>query len=518
MEYPEYVIGSESRECMMCSGHPCESSCPYGIKIGSIMQALKLRDERRAEDLVPDVLPCINCTGRACMSGCLRSRIYKSVDIPQTLMAVSELAENRRKDGKQAELSEMRRKDGKQTELPDMSRLETEFLGVKCENPFFLSSSVVASGYDMIAKAFRLGWAGIAYKTIGMLSPCAEASPRFDVSRDGTSGFTGLKNIEQISDHPIEEDLDILRRLKTDFPTKVIIVSIMGRDEEEWKYLARKAEEAGADIIELNFSCPHMSGSGLGADVGTDPELTAKYTAAARKGTSRPILAKMTPNVTNMELPAIAAVNAGADGISAINTVKSIINVDLDDYSSGPSVRGRSAVGGYSGNAVRPMALRFISDMKHNAYLKDIPVSGMGGIENWHDAAEFISLGCGTVQVTTAVMQYGYGIITDLMYGLASYLTEKKMNTGSLCGKALSQILSPEELDRESVLYPKIDHRECVECGRCVTSCYDAGHQALSIGSLKGTLVLDPHKCVGCHLCIAVCPTGAMSSGTRVRK
>ena len=198
----------------------------------------------------------------------------------------------------------------------------------------------------------------------------------------------------------------------------------MGRNEEEWTYLADVCTKAGADIIECNFSCPHMSGEGLGSDVGTNKDLVIRYTAATRRGTTLPILAKMTPNITNMEVPAIAAIENGATGIAAINTIKSIMNINLDTFASGPDVSGKSAVGGYSGKAVKPIALRFIHDMKANDMLKDIPVSGMGGIETWKDAAEFMALGCETVQVTTAVMQYGYWIIDDLIYGMKNYLWE----------------------------------------------------------------------------------------------
>jgi dihydropyrimidine dehydrogenase (NAD+) subunit PreA len=502
MEYPGYVISSESSGCMLCSGGQCGGACPYGIQAAEVMKALRLRDEKRAMSLVPDELPCGLCIGKQCMKACLRGKVYRSIDIPSVLQAVNDI---KKKDGTRDQVNK-----------PELSLLETDFLGVRCENPYFLSSSVVASGYDMIAKAFRLGWAGIAYKTIGMISPCKEVSPRFDTIGDGVHEFAGLKNVEQISDHTLEEDLLILKRLKKDFPSKVLIISIMGRNDEEWTYLAGKAEEAGADIIECNFSCPHMSGNGLGADVGTDPQLTAEYTAAVKKGTSKPVLAKMTPNITSMEIPARAAVKAGADGISAINTVKSIVNVNLDDFSSGPSVSGRSAVGGYSGNAVKPLALRFISDMKHDAELQDIPLSGMGGIETWRDAAEFISLGCTTVQVTTAVMQYGYGIITDLIYGLASYLSDRHMKIKELEGAALDRVVHPDGLDRDSIVYPKMDNSKCTGCGRCEVSCYDGGHQAITVRQPEGIASFDPKKCVGCHLCIAVCPVGAISPGIRM--
>ena len=170
----------------------------------------------------------------------------------------------------------------------------------------------------------------------------------------------------------------------------MLIASILGQDDEEWTYLAKCMTEAGVDIIECNFSCPHMSKEGLGSDVGQDPELVERFTKATRKGTHLPILAKMTPNIGNMEIPAIAAVEAGADGIAAINTIKSIMNINLEDFGSEPYVEGKSSVGGYSGKTVKPIALRFIHDMKKNPTLQDIPISGMGGIETWRDAAEFI--------------------------------------------------------------------------------------------------------------------------------
>ena len=233
-----------------------------------------------------------------------------------------------------------------------------------------------------------MGWAGVVFKTIGLFIP-QEVSPRFDAIGKEDTPFVGFRNLEQISDHDPEENFETLRRLKEAFPEKVIVSSIMGRNEAEWTELARRSEQAGADIIECNFSCPQMCGNGLGSDVGQDLELVRAYTAAVRKGTRLPILAKMTPNLAHMELPAIAAVEAGADGLAAINTVKSITGVDLDSMASLPQVDGRSAVSGYSGKAVKPIALRFIYDMASCDRLKGVPISGMGGIETWQDAAEF---------------------------------------------------------------------------------------------------------------------------------
>ncbi len=365
----------------------------------------------------------------------------------------------------------------------------------------------------MIAKAFDEGWAGVAFKTIGAFVP-EEGSPRFATLKKENDGFVGFKNIEQISDHTLEENLDFIRRLKAEYPTKVIIASIMGRNEREWESLATQVQNAGADIIECNFSCPHMATHGLGSDVGQNPELVAQYVKAVRRASTIPILAKMTPNVGNMELPAIAAVNAGADGLAAINTIKSILNVDLDSFVSQPQVGNYTSVGGYSGKAVKPIALRFINDIRKCIETRAIPVSGMGGIESWRDAAEFISMGCGTIQVTTAVMQYGYGIIHDMIDGIKRYLAKYGYNSiQQIVGQALPKIIPTDLLDRRTRQFPKFVRDKCVGCGRCITSCYDGGHQALDMGK-NGKPVLNKN-CVGCQLCLLVCPAQAIIAGTR---
>lgn len=383
--------------------------------------------------------------------------------------------------------------------------LTIEFLGVKCENPFFLSSSPVGSNYEMIAKAFDAGWGGVFYKTIGIFIP-DECSPRFDITtKEGTS-FTGFKNMEMISDKPLELNLDYIKRLKKDYPSKIIAVSIMGSSKEEWEILARKVTEVGADIIECNFSCPQMTSSSMGSDVGTNPDLVYEYTKAVVENTNLPVLAKMTPNITLMEIPARAAVKAGAQGIAAINTVKSITNIDFENYTAMPVVNGKSCISGYSGAAIKPIALRFIYNLKQDEVLKDIPVSGIGGIETWQDCLEFLLLGCGNVQVTTAVMQYGYRIVEDMISGLSYYMEERGVDSlNDLVGLATENIVSTDELDRSFKIVPKINKDLCVKCGRCYVSCFDGGHQAIEWNEEK-RLPLINDNCVGCHLCLNVCP------------
>lgn len=494
MAYEKILINQETARCLLCKDGCCSRACPAGLKPDAVIRSLRFENYVGAASKIPSELPCTDCREKACEKACLLGRADKHVRIKK-LMKLAK---------------------GLEKEAPGKVDLSVTFCGIRCENPFFLSSSVVGSNYEMTAKAFEMGWAGVAFKTIGMFVP-EEVSPRFDRLGKENNPFIGFKNIEQISDHTLIENLGYLKRLKKDYPTKVIIASVMGRTEEEWEKLAALTEEAGADIIECNFSCPHMSGNGLGSDVGTEPDLVARYTKAVKRGTSLPVLAKMTPNITNMELPARAAVEAGADGLAAINTIKSILNVDLDTFSSGPDVAGRSAVGGYSGKAVKPVALRFIQELKMAPGLENIPISGMGGIETWKDAAEFISLGCGTVQVTTAVMQYGYRIIDDLTDGLSSYLAWEGFSSAEeLMGRALPNIVPAEELDRHSICYPKFQREVCVGCGRCSISCSDGGHQAVRMNDKTGKPVLDAGKCVGCHLCAVVCPVHAIVPGKRV--
>ncbi len=391
--------------------------------------------------------------------------------------------------------------------------LSINYLGVECENPFFLSSSPVGSNYEMVAKSFESGWGGVFYKTIGIFV-ADECSPRFDQTNKEGLPWLGFKNMEQISDKPTELNFENMRKLKRAYPDKVMVASIMGSNEQEWRDLAIMAEQAEADLIEGNFSCPQMTSHAMGSDVGSNPELVKKYCQAVTSVTDIPFIAKMTPNITSMEIPAIAAIEGGAASISAINTVKSITNIDFENMTAMPVVNGKSSISGYSGAAVRPIALRFIAQMLQHEKLKDVEMSGIGGIETWRDCAEFLALGCRNLQVTTAIMQYGYRIVEDMASGLMHFMDERGYNRlDDFIGTALPNIIPAEELNRDFRILPAFDDEKCTGCGRCYISCYDGAHQAIDWDEEKRRPTLNDN-CVGCHLCLNVCPVqGCITPG-----
>ncbi len=480
--------------CALCHEAPCSAACDR-LDPAALLRSIWFDNEKAAACRLPEKNPCQDCPA-PCEAACVRPR---QVPIRQLI--------GRLHDEVRAQL---------EIGLPeDEERLRTQMCGVPLENPFLLSSSVVASTYDMCARAFETGWAGVSFKTICSMD-IHEASPRFSAITGDNGSIIGFKNIEQLSDHSVAENMEIFRRLKKEYPAKFILASVMGQNEAEWELLARQCEENGADAIELNFSCPNMAEGGLGSDIGQVPELVERFTAAARRGTRLPVLAKLTPNVAVMSPAAEAARRGGADGIAAINTIKSIIGVNQHTYISSPAVHGMSAVGGYSGNAVKPIALRFIAELGQNPELAGMHISAMGGIENWSDALEFIMLGAGSVQVTTAVMQYGYRIIDDLKAGLNLYLAEKGVQSvQEITGQALPFVSdSTDVLERDTVLFPKFHRDRCIGCGRCVISCADGGHQAITLGRDRRP-VLDGKKCVGCHLCVLTCPARAITPGRK---
>lgn len=489
--YYQAVEKAEVNKCLLCHDAPCAKACP-ALDPARVLRSLRFQNETGAAMNLPKEDTCANCA-TPCTQAC-----PAQVPIPGILSCL------------RADSAHMEEAPG--AESVDLS---CDLCGIPLENPFLLSSSVVASSYEMCARAFDMGWAGISYKTMCTME-IHETSPRFSALKDGSGAFYGFKNIEQLSPHSMEEDLEILSRLKRNYPTKVILASIMGQNEEEWTGLARAVTQAGADVLELNFSCPNMEEKGVGVDIGQDPEAVRRFTAAARRGTDKPILAKMTPNLADMRPAARAAMEGGANGIAAINTVKSITNVNLDTYATAPAVRGRSSVGGYSGAAVKPIALRFLADLGGDPALKGAHLSGMGGIETWRDAVEFLLLGAGSLQITTAVMQYGYRIIDDLLQGLRIYMAQRGyQKVDDLVGLGVENVVDTTELERDTIVYPKFLRNRCVGCGRCFLSCRDGGHQALRFDKETRKPILIPQNCVGCHLCVLVCPREAISGGGR---
>ncbi len=492
--FERIITRADMIRCVLCADAPCSRACGK-IDTAALLRSIWFDDEKAASYRFPADNPCAGCAA-PCEEACVRAH-----EVPiRALMT---------------RLHDMVKPDPQISMPENEDRLRTELCGIPLENPFLLSSSVVASTYDMCARAFEAGWAGIAFKTVCSLD-IHEASPRFSAVTGDNGSIMGFKNIEQLSDHSVAENMEIFRRLKAKYPTKFILASIMGKDDAEWEELAGLCEENGADAIELNFSCPNMADGGLGSDIGQVPELVERFTAAARRGTRIPILAKLTPNVADMSTAAEAAKRGGADGIAAINTIKSIMGVNPHTYVSSPAVHGMSAVGGYSGNAVKPIALRFIAELGQNPALSGMHLSGMGGVETWSDALEFIMLGAGSVQVTTAVMQYGYRIIDDLKAGFNLYLAEKGFTgVDEARGLALESVSDRTDvLERDTILFPKFDREKCIGCGRCGISCADGGHQAIRMDNSRRP-VLDGKKCVGCHLCLLVCPERAISTGRK---
>ena len=484
-------IYEEANRCLLCQDAPCTKACKQGDPARAI-RAIRFDNHKPALRWVKD---CTDADLERAEEACIH------YNWP---IRIKEMIHSIHPDDVDARL------------YPDLT---IYFCGIRCENPFFLASSAVCTNYEMVARAFEAGWAGVFYKTICM-QEIKEVSPRFDaMHNNATHGdFYGFRNMEQLSENQVETDFDFLRRLKKDYPTKVVIASIMGQTDEEWVALAKMAEEAGCDAVELNFSCPQMTQKGMGSDVGQNPELVKQFTACVKQSVRIPVISKMTPNITNMAVPATACVEGGADAISAINTIKSV-TMDAD-----AEVEGRRTISGYSGRAVRPIALRYILELAQmRDHLKDknlkVDLSGVGGIETWRDALEFIQLGCSNVQVCTAVMQYGYRIIDDLILGLQRYLAKRGLSSlDALVGERVPKFQNPDHLDRDTIIYPKFDRELCVGCGRCEVSCNDGGHQAIVFNHETRQPRLVGTKCVGCHLYRLVCPVGAIGLTRRVRK
>lgn len=386
--------------------------------------------------------------------------------------------------------------------MPDLS---IDFAGIKSPNPFWLASAPPTNSGYQIMKAFDAGWGGAVWKTLGI--PVVNVSSRYGALNYRDSRMVGFTNIELITDRPLADNLREIEEVKKHFPDHAVITSLMVDTREEWKQIIEDCENAGADGHELNFGCPHgMCERGMGSAVGQEPRVLETITRWASEFATKPVIVKLTPNITDITEPARAAAAGGADAISLINTIQSLMGVDLDTLAPQPIVDGSSTNGGYCGPAVKPIGLNMVRSCAQDTAV-NIPVSGIGGIENWRDALEYILLGAGSVQVCTAVMHYGFGIVRDLIAGVEQYMVEKNYNRiPEMVGKALPNVQTWENLNLDYKVVAEIDSDKCVECQLCYIACEDGAHQAIGLPNDSRIPYIIEENCVGCNLCSIVCP------------
>jgi len=393
-----------------------------------------------------------------------------------------------------------------------MADLSTNFIGIKSPNPFWLASAPPTDKQYNVERAFEAGWGGVVWKTLGEAGPPVVNvnGPRYGAIWGADRRLLGLNNIELITDRDLEINLREIAEVKKNWPDRAVVVSLMVPCEEEpWKEILGRVEETGADGVELNFGCPHgMSERGMGAAVGQVPEYIEMVAAWCKQHSSMPVIVKLTPNITDIRYPARAAKSGGADAVSLINTISSIVSVDLDSFSPVPSIDGKGSHGGYCGPAVKPIALNMVAEIARDAKTRGMPISGIGGVTTWRDAAEFIALGCGTVQVCTAAMTYGFKIVEEMIAGLSNYMDEKGFRTiEDFQGMAVPNVTDWQYLNLNYVTKAKIDQEACIKCGRCHIACEDTSHQAITsmVDGERHFEVID-EECVGCNLCVNVCP------------
>lgn len=391
-----------------------------------------------------------------------------------------------------------------------MADLTTTFIGITSPNPFWLASAPPTDKEYNVRRAFEAGWGGVVWKTLGSEGPPVVNvnGPRYGAIYGADRRLLGLNNIELITDRDLFINLEEIKRVKADYPDRTIIVSLMVPCEEEaWKAILPLVEDTGADGIELNFGCPHgMSERGMGAAVGQVPEYIEMVTRWCKQYYSKPVIVKLTPNITDVRKPAAAARAGGADAVSLINTINSITSVNLDSMSPEPSIDGKGTHGGYCGPAVKPIAMSMVSEIARAEATAGMPISGIGGVTTWRDAAEFMALGCGNVQVCTAAMTYGFKIVQEMISGLSQWMDEKGYeNTTDFVGMAVPNTTDWQYLNLNYIAKAKIDQDLCISCGRCFAACEDTSHQAIAMSEDRVFSVIDA-ECVACNLCVNVCP------------
>lgn len=392
-----------------------------------------------------------------------------------------------------------------------MADLRSNFVGIKSPNPFWLASAPPTDKAYNVVRAFKAGWGGVVWKTLGEDPAIVNVNgPRYGATWSNDRRLIGLNNIELITDRPLDVNLREIKEVKRDWPDRAMVVSLMVPCEESnWINILKRVEDTEADGIELNFGCPHgMSERGMGAAVGQVPEYVEMVTRWCKQHSNMPVIVKLTPNISDIRTAARAANAGGADAVSLINTITSIMSVNLDTFAPEPTIDGKGTHGGYCGPAVKPIALNMVSKIATDPETAKLPISGIGGVTTWRDAVEFIALGCGNVQVCTAAMTYGFKIVEDMIDGLSDYMDAKGFtDVEEIVGKAVPNVTDWQYLNLNHITKAVIDQDSCIKCGRCHIACEDTSHQAITsmLDGERHYEVID-EECVGCNLCVVVCP------------
>jgi len=413
-----------------------------------------------------------------------------------------------------------------------MADLSIDFAGIRSPNPFWLASAPPANSGAQVHRAFEAGWGGAVWKTIG--PPVLNVSNRYGAWHYGNQRMLAINNVELISDRPLEVNLREIAEVKRNWPDRAVLVSAMVESKPEtWHDIVRRIEDTGADGIELNYGCPHgMSERGMGAAVGQVPEYCEQITRWVMEVAKIPVIVKLTPNITNIVSPARAAIAAGANALSLINTINSITGVDLDTLELSPNIGGKGGHGGYAGPAVKPIALNMVAALGSDPEVRasGLPVSAMGGIATWKDAAEFLLLGASSLQVCTSVMHYGFRIVEDLCDGLSNWMDAKGFaRISDFRGASLPRVSDFKDFDLSFRAVARIDEQKCIRCNLCYVACNDTAHQCIDLvgadGGLRAPFAYPAASngkveatenrpqprvreadCVGCRLCYNVCP------------
>lgn len=402
-----------------------------------------------------------------------------------------------------------------------MANIESNFLGIKSPNPFWLASAPPTDKKINVLRAFEAGWGGVVWKTLG--SQVKNVSSRYSALDYNGRRAVGFNNIELISDRPLDINLKEIKEVIKLFPDRAMVVSLMAdNDRVSWHEMVKMVEDTGAHGIELNFGCPHgMVERGMGAAVGQDPEIAKMVVEWVMEVATIPVITKLTPNVHSVVPGGIAAIEGGSNGLSLINTIQSITGINLDTLVPNPNVGGQSVYGGYCGPAVKPIALKMLTTLAQDDRIKNIPISGIGGISTWKDAVEFMLLGATNVQVCTAAMISGFKIINDLCDGLNNWMDEKGyQNLDDFIGLSVPKITKWEELDLNFHIVANINQDKCIHCGLCYIACEDTSHQAIDIlkGNPYNKYTIKEEECVGCNLCKIVCPVAECITMVEERK